>query len=66
MNDCVYGLSRIRDAFFCHCGESGTRVRCVLTPPQAERSLARVEIWQRLVSSMLAASALVNVGTVLR
>lgn len=32
---------------------------------EAERALSRLEVWQRTIASALAASLLVNVGTVL-
>lgn len=42
-------------------GELKLRVRAL----EAERALVRVEVWQRLLACALAASMLVNVGTVL-
>ena len=42
-------------------GDLKLRVRAL----EAERALARVEVWQRIVAAALMASALVNVGTVL-
>jgi hypothetical protein len=43
------------------CGDLKLRVRAL----EAERALGRVQAWQRVVSAALAASTLVNVGTVL-
>lgn len=42
-------------------GDLKLRVRAL----EAERALTRVQAWQRVVAAMLAASTLVNVGTVL-
>lgn len=42
-------------------GDLKLRVRSL----ESERALARVEVWQRIVAAVLAASMLVNVGTVL-
>ena len=42
-------------------GDLKLRVRSL----EAERALTRVEAWQRIVAATLAASTLVNVGTVL-
>ena len=42
-------------------GDLKLRVRAL----EAERAMARVEVWQRIVAAALMASALVNVGTVL-
>ena len=42
-------------------GDLKLRVRAL----ESERALARVEVWQRVVAAALAASMLVNVGTVL-
>ena len=43
------------------CPQLKLRVRAL----EAERALSRVEAWQRLIACALAASMLVNVGTVL-
>jgi hypothetical protein len=40
-------------------------MRRVMCPGQAERALARVQAWQKVLFSALAAATLVNIGTVL-